>query len=221
MELIKIALTKGRIENAALDLFHGAGIDCSMVRDKGRKLIVHNQEYNIDFVLAKARDVVTYVDYGIVDIGIVGKDTLMEFKRDYYEVMDLKFGECKFALAGLKDTNLFEGFTKKRIATKYPAVAADYFRKRGLDVEIIKIEGSVELAPVLGLCDAIVDIVETGTTLKENGLVIIDDICRISTRVIVNKASIKTKREAVEGIINKLKNQLKLQEVQYEYYKSV
>lgn len=208
MELIKIALAKGRIEKSSLNLFEAAGIDCSAVRNKGRKLIIRSSEHNIDFVMAKPRDVVTYVDYGAADIGIVGKDTLMEYKKNYYEVMDLKFGECRFALAGLRNTDLFKGFTKKRIATKYPAVAADYFRKKGMDVEIVKIEGSVELAPVLGLCDAIVDIVETGTTLKENGLIIIDDICRISTRMIVNKASIKTKKEAVENIITKMKNQL-------------
>lgn len=206
MELIKIALTKGRIENSAIELFEASGIDCSCIRDKGRKLVLHNEDQNVDFVLAKAKDVLTYVDYGVVDMGVVGKDTLMEFERDYYEVLDLKFGKCKFAIAGLPNNKLFEGYSRKRIATKYPKVASEYLRGKGLDVDIVNIEGSVELAPVLGLCDAIIDIVETGTTLKENGLVIIEDICKISTRLIVNKASLKTKKDDIENIINRVRN---------------
>ena len=206
MELVKIALTKGRIEKSAIQLFEASGLDCSSIENKGRKLILHNDDQNVDFILAKARDVLTYVDYGAVDIGIVGKDTLMEFERDYYEVLDLKFGKCRFALAGLGENKLFEGFNRKRIATKYPRVTSEYFRKVGLDVEIVIIEGSVELAPVLGLSDAIVDIVETGTTLKENGLVIIDEICDISTRMIVNRASLKMKKTAIESIISRVRN---------------
>lgn len=208
MELVKIALTKGRIEKSAIQLFEASGLDCSSIENKGRKLILHNDDQNVDFILAKARDVLTYVDYGAVDIGIVGKDTLMEFERDYYEVLDLKFGKCRFALAGLDENKLFEGFNRKRIATKYPRVTSEYFRKVGLDVEIVIIEGSVELAPVLGLSDAIVDIVETGTTLKENGLVIIDEICDISTRMIVNRASLKIKKTAIESIISRVRNSI-------------
>ncbi len=198
---VKIALTKGRIEKHAVDIFHNAGIDCSELMNKGRKLIFHNENFNIDFVLAKAPDVLTYVEHGVVDIGIVGKDTLLEQNKNFYEVLDLKFGKCKFAVAGPKDSNFYEGYNTKKIATKYPNVARNFFRNIGQDVEIIKIEGSVELAPILGLADAIVDIVETGNTLKENGLVVYEDICSISSRLIVNIASMKMKKDEIEEII--------------------
>jgi ATP phosphoribosyltransferase len=201
---VKIALTKGRIEKSAIGIFERAGIECSQLKNKGRKLIFHNEENNIDFVLVKAADVLTYVEHGASDIGIVGKDTLMEYNKDFYEVIDLKFGKCKFAVASTNKNNFYKGYERKRIATKYPNVAREYFRKKGQDVEIIKIEGSVELAPVLGLSDAIVDIVETGTTLKENGLVVLEDICDISARMIVNRASMKMKSKKIVNIIDKI-----------------
>lgn len=205
---IKIALTKGRIEKEAIRIFERAGVDCSEVINKGRKLIFHNMESNIDFVLVKAPDVLTYVEHGVVDVGIVGKDTLLEQDKNFYEVLDLGFGKCKFSLAGLKNSDFYSGYNRKKIATKYPNVARSYFRKLGQDVEIIKIEGSVELAPILGLADAIVDIVETGSTLKENGLVIYKDICSISARMVVNMASMKMKKEEIEKIINKVQVQI-------------
>jgi ATP phosphoribosyltransferase len=206
---IKIALTKGRIEKEAINIFQAAGIDCSELINKGRKLVFHNEECNIDFVLAKAPDVLTYVEHGVVDIGIVGKDTLMEQNKDSYEVLDLKFGQCKFAVAGPKGSNSFyEGYNRKKIASKYPNVARNYFRNIGQDVEIIKIEGSVELAPILGLSDAIVDIVETGSTLKENGLAVYEEISNISTRMIVNIASMKMKKDEIEKIIEKVEIQI-------------
>lgn len=204
MRNIKIALTKGRLEKAAVTMFEAIGIDCTELKDKGRKLIFHNDEYNIDFVLVKAADVLTYVEHGVADIGIVGKDTLMEEDKNFYEVVDLKVGKCKFIVAALPDSKLNEGYTTKRIATKYPNVARNYFRSKGQDVELIKIEGSVELAPILGLSDAIMDIVETGTTLKENGLVVVEEVCDISARMIVNKASMKMKREEIGDLINKV-----------------
>ena len=139
-----------------------------------------------------------------MDIGIVGKDVLLEQNKNYYEVLDLKMGKCKFAIAALPETNLNEGYNRKKIATKYPNVARNYFRSKGQDVEIIKIEGSVELAPILGLSDAILDIVETGDTLKENGLVILEEVCDISARVVVNIASMKLKREEIMNIISML-----------------
>jgi ATP phosphoribosyltransferase len=201
---VRIAITKGRIEKYAVNIFQESGIDCEELINKGRKLIFHDNVNNIDFVLVKANDVLTYVDHGVVDIGIVGKDVLLEQNKNYYEVLDLKMGKCKFAIAALPETNLNEGYNRKKIATKYPNVARNYFRSKGQDVEIIKIEGSVELAPILGLSDAILDIVETGDTLKENGLVILEEVCDISARVVVNIASMKLKREEIMNIISML-----------------
>nr|WP_272509068.1 ATP phosphoribosyltransferase [Clostridium ganghwense] len=196
-------MTKGRLEKAAVKIFESMGVDTKELEDKGRKLIFHceNDLYNIDFFLVKAPDVTTYVEYGAADIGIVGKDTLLEKNKEFYEVLDLEIGKCRFALAALKGFKMDEGYSRKKIATKYPNVAREFFRRKEQDIELIKIEGSVELAPIVGLADAIVDIVETGSTLKENGLVIIEEICDISARMIVNKASMKTKREEVMKII--------------------
>ncbi len=210
---VRIALTKGRIEEGAIDIFESAGIDCSQLKNKGRKLIFHDEHYNIEFVLVKAPDVLTYVEHGVVDIGIVGKDTLLEQNKNFYEVLDLKFGCCRFAVAGPKNSNFYEGYNRKKIATKYPNVARGYFRKIGQDVEIIKIEGSVELTPILGLSDAIVDIVETGSTLKENGLEVYEDICSISARMVVNMASMKMKKDEIEEIIEKVHREVSLRDV--------
>jgi ATP phosphoribosyltransferase len=210
LKKVRIALTKGRLEEHALETFKAIGVDISELQDKGRKLIFNckNEEYDIDFFLVKAPDVTTYVEYGAADIGIVGKDTLMEKNKEFYEVIDLKVGKCRFAVAALPDFKMDEGYNRKKIATKYPNVAGEYFRNKGLDVELIKIEGSVELAPIVGLADAIVDIVETGSTLKENGLIIVEEICPISARMIVNKASMKTKREEITNIIEKISKML-------------
>lgn len=201
---LKIALTKGRIEKSAIEMFESAGINCSEIKDKGRKLIFENSKENMQLVLAKAADVLTYVEHGTVDVGIVGKDTLLEENKNVYEVLDLKFGCCKFALAGLKGKKFEGGYNRKKIATKYPNVARNFFRRRGQDVEIIKIEGSVEIAPILGLTDAIIDIVESGNTLKENGLEVIEDICSISARLIVNVASMKMKSSQIKALIERL-----------------
>lgn len=204
MKNIKIALTKGRLEKLAIEMFEYIGIDCSELKEKGRKLIFHNEENNIDFVLVKSTDVLTYVEHGVVDVGIVGKDTLLEQGKSFYEVVDLKVGRCKFMVAAPANFKINEGYSRKKIATKYTNVAKNYFMEKGQDVEIIKIEGSVELAPILGLSDAIVDIVETGTTLKENGLVIIEDICDISARMIVNTTSMKMKKDEIGDLISKV-----------------
>ncbi len=200
---VKIALTKGRLEKKAIEIFKTININTRELEDKGRKLIFNceNEEYNIELFLVKAKDVETYVEYGAADIGIVGKDTLMETNKEFYEVLDLNVGKCKFALAALPSFKLDQGYNRKKIATKYPNIARDYFRKKGMDVELIKIEGSVELGPIVGLADAIVDIVETGNTLRENGLVVVEDICEISARMIVNKASMKTKKDEIIKII--------------------
>lgn len=200
---VKIALTKGRLEKKAIEIFKTININTRELEDKGRKLIFNceNEEYNIELFLVKAKDVETYVEYGAADIGIVGKDTLMETNKEFYEVLDLNVGKCKFALAALPSFKLDQGYNRKKIATKYPNIAREYFRKKGMDVELIKIEGSVELGPIVGLADAIVDIVETGNTLRENGLVVMEDICEISARMIVNKASMKTKKDEIIKII--------------------
>lgn len=199
----KIALTKGRLEKKVIEIFKTININTRELEDKGRKLIFNceNEEYNIELFLVKAKDVETYVEYGAADIGIVGKDTLMETNKEFYEVLDLNIGKCKFALAALPSFKLDQGYNRKKIATKYPNIAREYFRKKDMDVELIKIEGSVELGPIVGLSDAIVDIVETGNTLRENGLVVVEDICEISARMIVNKASMKTKKDEITKII--------------------
>ncbi len=204
MKPLRIALTKGRLENDTVALFEKIGFDCSAVRKKGRKLILPVGGNRFEVVLAKAADVITYVEHGVCDLGVVGKDTILEQGSGFYEVLDLGFGRCKFALAGPKDRDFFSGYSSKTIATKYPNVARNYFESKGMDVRIIKIEGSVELAPLLGLSDAIVDIVETGSTLKENGLEVIESICDISARLIVNAASLKIRKTEIESLAEEM-----------------
>nr|WP_242586497.1 ATP phosphoribosyltransferase [Enterococcus sp. DIV0869a] len=198
-------MTKGRLEKQTLALFEQAGIDVSFMHEKQRKLIFNSPDQRFTFLLVKAADVTTYVRHGVADLGIVGKDVLIEHPFGYYEMLDLKIGLCKFSVASTKDYQP-DDYKRKRIATKYPTIASEHFRKKGEDVEIIKIEGSVEIAPVLGLADAIVDIVETGTTLKENGLKIFEDICPISARVIVNKAMLKRKRQEILRLFDELES---------------
>ncbi len=200
MRPVRIALTKGRLEKRATSLFQTMGFDCSKLIGKGRKLIVPVEDYEV--VLAKAADVITYVEHGACDIGIVGKDTIVETGAEVYEMTDLGFGKCFFALAGKKGSDFYSGYSEKVVATKYPNVARKFFEGKGMDVKIIKIEGSVELAPLLDLADAIVDIVETGTTLKENGLEVIEEIMPISARVIVNIASMKLRKEEIESFLS-------------------
>ena len=205
---ISIALTKGRLEKETVKLLDKANFGTEELKNKGRKLVFNDTIEEIKYFLVKAADSITYVEHGVADIGIVGKDTLMESDNNYYEVLDLGIGKCGFIVASLPEKDVFKKVGHIKIGTKYPRVAREYFKKRGMDVEIIKIEGSVELAPILGLCDAIVDIMETGTTLKENGLIVFDRICDISARVIVNKASFKMKREEIGDCINRLKQVL-------------
>ncbi|MGH4141039.1 ATP phosphoribosyltransferase [Clostridium sp.] len=213
MKVIRIALTKGRLEKHAINMFEDIGIDCKELKNKGRKLILKDEKNNIEFVLVKSTDVLTYVEHGAADIGIVGKDTLMEQNKDFYEVVDLKVGKCMFAVASLPSFRNYDGYNRKKIATKYPTVAKEYFKKNNEDVEIIKLDGSVELAPILELADAIVDLVETGDTLKENGLIIIEKICDISARMIVNRASMKMKKERISNLIIKVQQYVDRNEV--------
>ncbi len=199
---IRIALTKGRLEKQTVELFQKMGLDCTELVNKGRRLILKVDDYEV--VLAKAADVITYVEHGVCDIGIVGRDTIVENGKGFYEMMDLNLGKCDFALAAKKGVDFFDGFNTKRIASKYPNVTKAYFEGKGMDIKIIKIEGSVELAPLLELADGIVDIVETGTTLKENGLEVIEKIMPISARVIVNMASMKLRRDEIDTFLEKL-----------------
>lgn len=200
---IKIALTKGRLLDNSIELFERAGYDCSLLKNPGRRLIHSIPGTPFSGVLAKAPDVITYVEHGVCAMGIVGRDTIMEHSHDFYEVLDLGYGQCRFALAAPKDTDFYSGFETKRIASKYPKVAHDYFLSKGMDVSVIKIEGSVELAPLLGLSDAIVDIVETGSTLAANGLEVIETICRLSARLIVNTAAMKLHRTEILEFVDR------------------
>ena len=201
--MIRIAVTKGRIEKEFYKLMKKIGLDVATIENKKRELLIRTED-NIEMIFVKANDVLTFIEQGVADIGIVGKDTLEESDFvDYDELFDLKFGKCYFALASYKEYKEKILKRRKKIATKYPNIAKKYFKSIGDDVEIIKLEGSVELAPIVGMTDGIVDIVETGDTLKANGLVVIDKICEISTRFIVNKVSMKYKADEIYKIIDK------------------
>ena len=202
---ISIALTKGRLEKETIKILDKANFDPSELKDKGRKLVFKDKTQDIKYFLVKAADSITYVEHGVADLGVVGKDTILESDNNCYEVLDLGFGKCGFIVASLPENDIFKKVGHVKIGSKYPKVAKDYFKKKGMDVEVIKIEGSVELAPILGLCDGIVDIMETGTTLKENGLVVLDRICEISARLIVNKASFKMKQNEIWEFIDRIK----------------
>lgn len=203
---LRIALTKGRLEDKTLGMLEEAGYGTEKVRDKGRALVLPDTVHDLDYILVKSNDCITYVEHGAADLGVVGKDTLMENETsDYYEMLDLKTGICRFIVAALPGANLFGKKGTIRIGTKYPHVARDYFLSRNMDVEIIKIDGSVELSPLIGLVDGIVDIMETGSTLKANGLQVLDVCADISARVIVNKASWKLKKQEILQVLTDLK----------------
>lgn len=202
--MLKIAITKGRIEKKFCDLLELAGYDIEPIINKNRELQIKTKD-NIEVIFAKSNDVLTFLEHGVVDIGIVGKDTLLENNfSNYYELLDLETGKCKFCLAAYPSYKTKKFNRRKRIATKYPKVAKKFFESKQEDVEIIKLEGSVELGPVVNMTDAIVDIVETGNTLKANGLEIIEDICDISTRLIVNRVSIKFKNKEIYKLVDDL-----------------
>ena len=207
-EPLRIALTKGRLQDKSVELFEAMGLDCSPIKDPGRRLVHTIPNYPLEAVLAKAPDVITYVEHGVCDLGIVGKDTILEQGKSFYEVLDLGFGKCRFALAVKAGTDFYGTYKTRRIASKYPNVARAFFAKKGMDVDIIKIEGSVELAPILDLADAIVDIVETGSTLKANGLVPIEDVAQVSARLIVNTASMKLHKAAIDDFISRCEQEL-------------
>jgi len=201
--MLTIALAKGRLAERTIERLTAIGFNCEEVLGKSRKLIFETPDAQIKFFLAKSDDVPTYVEYGVADMGVAGKDRLVEESRDLYEVYDFGFGKCRVAVAGLPDTDIKKNGL--RVATKYPNIAADYFESRGVTIELIKLNGSIELAPIVGLSDVIVDIVETGTTLVENGLVVLEEIFPSSARLIVNRVSMKLEYEHVTEIIRKLK----------------
>lgn len=193
-----IALTKGRLEKQFLAFLKSKGYDIASLTDKGRKLQIETDDFFA--VFAKGVDVATYVEHGIADLGIVGEDILLEFEPDVYDLLPLPFGKCRLAIAGEAEGP--RSFGKQRIATKFPNITTKYFRERGKSVDIVKLEGSVELAPLLGLADNIVDIVETGNTLKENGLVVKEEMMSISARCIANRNSLKLKKSVLAPLID-------------------
>ena len=211
MRYLTFALGKGRLANQTLETFEKIGITCEEMKDKKtRKLIFVNEEYKLRFFLAKGPDVPTYVEYGAADIGIAGKDTILEEGRNIYEVLDLGFGKCRMCVCGPKDAKeLLQHREQIRVATKYPKIAKDYFyNKKHQTVEIIKLNGSIELAPIVGLSEVIVDIVETGSTLRENGLEVLEEITDLSARMVVNQVSMKMENERITKLITDLKSVL-------------
>lgn len=211
MKYLTFALTKGRLANKTLEMLEKLGITCEEMKDKNsRKLIFVNEERKLKFFLAKGPDVPTYVEYGAADIGVVGKDTIVEEGRKVHEVLDLGFGACRMCVCGYQETaELLKHRELIRVATKYPNIAKDYFyNKRHQTVEIIKMNGSIELAPIVGLSEVIVDIVETGSTLKENGLVVLEEVCPLSARMIVNPVSMRMENERVRDLITSLRKLL-------------
>ena len=211
MRYLTVALTKGRLANKTMEMFEKAGITCEEMTDKdSRKLIFVNEDLKMKFFLAKGPDVPTYVEYGAADIGIVGKDTLLEEGRKLYEVMDLGFGKCKMCVCGPESAReVLENNQLIRVATKYPNIAKDYFfNRKHQTVDLIKLNGSIELAPIVGLAEVIVDIVETGSTLKENGLKVLEEVCPLSARMVVNQVSMKMENERIRKLIEDLRRVL-------------
>ncbi|WJH35737.1 ATP phosphoribosyltransferase [Paenibacillus aurantius] len=203
MDILKVAMPKGRINKPAIKLIQEAGFPIPDDLDDSRKLIISAPGAQMEFIMAKPVDVPTYVEYGVADIGIVGKDVLMEENRDVYELLDLGIARCRMSVIGLPD---WTPVMNPRVATKYPNLASDYFREKGQQVEVIKLNGSIELAPLIGLADRIVDMVETGRTLQENGLVEMEEIFQITSRLIANRVSFRMKNEAIQGLCDKLQS---------------
>ncbi len=202
--VITFALAKGRLAEQAFTLLEQLGIDCSEPRNPGRQLVLWDKKSNVRFILVKPSDVPTYVDHGVADRGVVGKDTLLESGRPLYEVLDLTFGKCRLCIAGYANAQPSATRATFRVATKYPGIARSYYGAKGRAIEIIELHGSVELGPVIGLSDVILDIVESGSTLKANGLSVLEEVCDVSARLVVNRVSMKTKRERIREIIDGL-----------------
>ena len=208
MRYLTFALGKGRLANKTLEMFEKIGITCEEMKDKDtRKLIFVNEDLKLRFFLSKGPDVPTYVEYGAADIGIVGRDTILQEARNIYEVLDFGFGKCRMCVCGPESArDLLQHHEQIRVATKYPKIAKDYFyNKKHQTVEIIKLNGSIELAPIVGLADVIVDIVETGSTLRENGLTVLEEVCPLSARMVVNPVSMKMEQERIGKLISDLR----------------
>lgn len=200
-DMLKVAMPKGRIYKQASKLFRDAGLAIPEDADDSRKLIIPVPEAGMEFIMAKPVDVPTYVEYGVADIGVVGKDVLMEENRDVYELLDLGIARCRMSVIGLPGGR---PAIHPRVATKYPRVASQYFREQGQQVEVIKLNGSIELAPLIGLADRIVDMVETGTTIRENGLEEQETIFQITSRLIANRVSYRMKNDAIQSLCDRL-----------------
>ena len=208
MRYLTFALGKGRLASQTLELFEKIGITCEEMKDnKSRKLIFVNEELKLRFFLSKGPDVPTYVEYGAADIGIVGRDTILEEGRKVHEVLDLGYGKCRMCICGPKEAeDLLKHHELIRVATKYPNIAKDYFYNvKHQTVEIIKLNGSIELAPIVGLSEVICDIVETGSTLRENGLTVLEEVCPLSARMIVNPVSMRMESERIKDLIQRLR----------------
>ena len=206
--MLNVALPKGRLGEKVYDMFEKAGFECPSIREPGRKLIFENEEKQVRYFWVKPSDVAIYVERGAADIGVAGKDILLEYNPDVYELADLNMGKCRMAVAALKNVH-DDGERTLRVATKFTNIAARYYADIGREIDMIKLNGSIELAPILGLSDVIVDIVETGTTLKENDLAVVTEFLPISARLIANKASFQFKREQIERIQQAIKEQVK------------
>ena len=199
--VITFALAKGRLAEQAFTLLEQLGIDCSEPRNPGRQLVLWDKASNVRFILVKPSDVPTYVDHGVADIGVVGKDTLLEAGRPLYEVLDLGFGKCRLCIAGYAAQQPSATRATFRVATKYPNIARSYYNSKGQTIEIIELHGSIELGPVIGLSDVILDIVESGSTLRANGLSVLEEVAECSARLVVNRVSMKTKQARIQEII--------------------
>ena len=207
MRYLTFALAKGRLAKQTLELLEQVGITCEEMKDpKTRKLLFVNEEQHVKFFLAKASDIPTYVEYGAADVGVVGKDTILEEGRNLYEVLDLNLGTCRMCVCGPASAReLLKKNEIIRVATKYPKIAKDYFQnQKNQTVEIVKLNGSVELAPIVGLSEVIVDIVETGTTLRENGLEVLEEICGLSARIVVNQVSLEMEHTRIRQLLQDL-----------------
>lgn len=201
--MLNIALPKGRLGEKVYDLFEKAGFGCPSIRENNRKLIFENEESGVRYFWVKPSDVAIYVERGAADIGVAGKDILLEYEPDIYELLDLGLGKCRMAVAAKSDF-CDDPRRTLRVATKFTNIAASHYRAKGRDIDIIHLNGSIEIAPILGLSDVIVDIVETGTTLKENNLVVLETVVPISARLIANKANYKFKSEKIDTLVQKL-----------------
>lgn len=204
MRQLTIALAKGRLADCAIEILEKCGVDCSPLKISTRKLVLYDADKKYRFIFVKPSDVPTYIERGVADIGVVGKDTLLEQRKDVYELADLKFGACRMCVAGYEKQKKTITNSVLRVASKYENVTKEYYDRQGIAVDIIKLNGSVELGPIIGLSDVIVDIVESGKTLEANGLVVLEEICKITARLVVNKVSMKIKYDEIKPLTDKI-----------------